>query len=99
MPSEDNPLLQDWTGPYGLPPFRDLRPEHFEPAFELAMREQLAEVDAIAGQTAPPTFLNTVEAFDRCGRLFGRISMLFGNLAVSETSPALQAVEREMAPR
>jgi peptidyl-dipeptidase Dcp len=93
------PLLREWTGRYGLPPFREVRPEHFEPAFEQAMREQLAEIEAIAGQAAPPSFRNTVEALDRCGRLFSRISKLFGNLTVSETSPALQAVERAMAPR
>jgi peptidyl-dipeptidase Dcp len=99
MSLADNPLLRDWSGPYGLPPFRDIRPEQFEPAFEVAMRDQLAEIDAIADQVEPPTFHNTVEAFDRCGRLLTRINLLFGNLAVSETSPALQAVERTMAPR
>jgi peptidyl-dipeptidase Dcp len=99
MPTTDNPLLQDWAGPYGLPPFRRVRPEHFEPAFEVAMREQLAEIDSIANQAEPPGFQNTVEAFDRCGRRFTRIELLFGNLTVSETSPALQAVERAMAPR
>ena len=99
MPTANNPLLTEWTGPYGLPPFRDTKPGHFEPAFEIAMREQLAEIDAIADGAEPATFANTVEAFDRCGRLFTRIEMLFGNLAVSETSAALQAVERAMAPR
>ena len=99
MPTAANPLLADWTGPYGLPPFAAVRPEHFEPAFEQAMREQLAEVDAIASQAAPPTFENTVQAFDRCGRLYTRIDLLFHNLAASETSPALQTVQREMAPR
>jgi len=99
MPIANNPLLQTWTHPYGLPPFRDIKPEHFEPAFEVAMREELAEVDAIASQAAPATFANTVEAFDRCGRLLTRIGRLFGNLTSSETSPALQAVERAMAPR
>ncbi|HXD40112.1 MAG TPA: M3 family metallopeptidase [Ramlibacter sp.] len=99
MDAADNPLLQTWTGPYGLPPFHAIRPEHFEPAFEAAMREHLAEVDAIAGQAAPPSFANTVQALDRSGRLFTRISLLFGNLAVSHTSEALQAVERAMAPR
>jgi peptidyl-dipeptidase Dcp len=63
------------------------------------MREQLAEIDAIAGQHEPPSFRNTIEAFDRCGRLFTRIDLLFGNLANSDTSPALQAVQRSMAPR
>lgn len=81
MQAADNPLLQEWSGPHGLPPFRDIRPEHFEPAFQVAMREQLAEVHAIADQPEPPTFANTVEAFDRCGRLFTRIDLLFGPLS------------------
>ncbi|NPC54582.1 M3 family metallopeptidase [Caenimonas soli] len=99
MPNANNPLLQAWTHPYGLPPFSDIKPEHFEPAFEVAMREQLAEIDAIAAEAAPATFANTVEALDRGGRLLARISKVFGNLTSSETSPALQAVERAMAPR
>ena len=78
MPAADNPLLLNWTEQYGLPPFRDIQPAHFEPAFEVAMREQLAEIAAIAGQAGPPTFANTVEAFDRSGRLFTRIDLLPG---------------------
>jgi peptidyl-dipeptidase Dcp len=99
MTTPRNPLLQPWTGAYQLPPFRDIRPEHFEPAFEAGMREQLAEIDAIAADPAPPTFENTVQAFDRCGRTFERIGLVFHNLTASETSPALQAVQRAMAPR
>ncbi|MBC7471466.1 MAG: peptidase M3, partial [Ramlibacter sp.] len=72
-----NPLLQDWTGPYGLPPFAQVRPGHFEPAFDVAMQAQLAEIDAIASNPAPPDFENTVAALDRCGRLFTRIELLF----------------------
>ena len=94
-----NPLLQDWTGPYGLPPFAQVRPGHFEPAFDVAMQAQLAEIDAIASNPAPPDFENTVAALDRCGRLFTRIELLFSNLTVSDTNPELQAVQREMAPR
>ena len=94
-----NPLLQDWTGRYGLPPFAQVRPGHFEPAFDVAMQAQLAEIDAIASNPAPPDFENTVAALDRCGRLFTRIELLFGNLTVSDTNPELQAVQREMAPR
>jgi peptidyl-dipeptidase Dcp len=99
MPSPANPLLQDWTGPYGLPPFHAIQPEHFEPAFDAAMREQLTEVDAIASQPGPPTFANTIAAFDACGRLFTRTGLLFGNLTNSHTNEALQAVQRRMAPR
>jgi peptidyl-dipeptidase Dcp len=92
-----NPLLQAWTAPHGLPPFADVRPEHFVPAFEQAMREHRAELDAIATQAAPASFDNTVAAFDRAGRLYARLEGLFYNLAASETSPALQAVQRELA--
>ena len=95
----NNPLLQPWQTPYGLPPFERIRPEHYGPAFLHAMRTHRAEVDAIAENNAPPTFDNTMAAFDRCGRELGRIERLFFNLAASETSPALQAIEREMSPQ
>ena len=95
----DNPLLADWLTAYGLPPFDLVRPEHFEDAFEVAMAAQRAELDAIANNPEPPTFANTLEALDQCGRLYIRIELLFSNLTYSETSPALQAVQRAMAPR
>jgi peptidyl-dipeptidase Dcp len=95
----DNPLLAEWLTAYGLPPFDLVRPEQFEDAFEVAMAAQRAELDAIAANPEPATFANTLEAMDQCGRLYNRIELLFGNLTVSETSPALQAVQRTMAPR
>lgn len=94
-----NSLLAPWETPYGLPPFASVRAEHFAPAFEVALQQQRAEVDAIAANPAPPDFENTVAAFDRCGRLYWRLEGLFYNLTSSETSPALQQVEREMAPK
>jgi peptidyl-dipeptidase Dcp len=94
-----NPLLQPWETPYGLPPFKDVEPAHFEPAFEFAMQAHRAEIDAIGGQARPASFENTVAALDRSGRLLNRIELLFSNLTVSETSPALQAVERTIAPK
>ena len=94
-----NPLLQPWQTPYGLPPFELIEPKHFVPAFEHALRAHHADVDAIADQSGPPTFDNTIAAFDRSGRQISRIQKLFFNLAASETSPALQAIEREMSPR
>ena len=95
----DNPLLADWLTAYGLPPFDLVRPEHFEDAFEVAMAAQRAELDAIANNPEPPTFTNTLEALDQCGRLYIRIELLFSNLTYSDTSPAVQAVQRAMAPR
>ena len=93
-----NPLLQPWNTPYGLPPFEAVQAEHFEPAFELAMRQHLAEIDAIGNAPEPPSFDNTIAALDCSGRLLDRIESLFHNLGSSETSPALQAAQLRLAP-
>ncbi|MDB5857250.1 MAG: peptidyl-dipeptidase Dcp [Ramlibacter sp.] len=98
MQNDTNPLLRPWTAPYGLPPFAEVQPAHFEPALTQAMRRQREELDAIAANPEAPGFDNTLAAFDRCGRIFGSINMLFHNLCASETSPALQEVQRQMAP-
>ena len=92
-----NPLLQPWTAPHGLPPFDAIEPEHFAPAFEVAMREHRAELDAIAAQNEAPSFGNTVARLDASGRLFARLDGAFHNLCASETSDALQAAQRELA--
>ncbi len=92
-----NPLLEPWSAPFGLPPFERIRPEHFGPALAEAMRQHRAELDAIGANPEPPSFDNTVAALDRAGALLYRIESVLGNLTASETSPALQAVQREMA--
>ena len=94
-----NPLLAPWTGCFGLPPFSAIEPAHFVPAFDAALAAHRAEIEAIATQAAAATFDNTVAALDASGRQLARIEALFRNLTASHTSPALQAVEREMAPR
>ena len=93
----DNPLLQDWTAPYELPPFERLQPAHFEPALREGMRLHREELAAIASQPAAPDFDNTVAAFDAAGRLLSRVASVFYNLTSSATGPELQAVQREMA--
>ncbi|CAG1013737.1 partial peptidyl-dipeptidase Dcp, partial [Burkholderiaceae bacterium] len=92
-----NPLLQPWDTPYGLPPFDRIRPEHFKPAFDEALKQHVADIETIAGNPEPASFDNTVAALDRCGRLFARLEALFYNLTSSETSPELQQAERELA--
>ncbi|MGQ5521709.1 M3 family metallopeptidase [Chitinimonas sp. PSY-7] len=94
-----NPLLQTWDTPYSLPPFNRVAAEHFQPAFEAVMQTHMAELDAIASETEPPSFTNTLIAFDASGRHLNRIDLLFKNLCSSETSPALQEVELVIAPR
>ncbi len=92
-----NPLLKPWDTPYGLPPFGEFDARHFVPAFAAALKAHRAEIDAIPAQAIAPSFENTIAAFDKSGRLLNRIKALFDNLASSDTSPALQAVERELA--
>ena len=92
-----NPLLEAWNNPHGLPPFAETTVQHFAPAFEIALKDHRAELDAIAANAVAPTFENTLAAIDKSGRLLTRIEQMFYNLTASETSPALQAVERAMA--
>jgi len=63
----DNPFFEPWTAPFGLPPFDRIRPEHFPPAFDRGMAEQLAELASIAAKPEPPSFANTIEAMERSG--------------------------------
>ena len=92
-----NPLLDAWNTPHGLPPFAETNAGHFAAAFDVALKAHRADLDVITTNAGAPTFENTLAAFDKCGRLLTRIDQMFYNLTASETSPALQAVEREMA--
>jgi peptidyl-dipeptidase Dcp len=94
-----NPLLEAWTGQTASPPFAAIRPADFKPAFEIAMAAQLAEIEAIAGETAPPSFANTIAALERSGRALSQVSAVFGCLAGAHTNDDIQALEREMSPR
>ena len=93
-----NPLFEDWTGPFGVAPFERIRPEHFMPAFARAFDAHAAEVDAVAADAAEPTFANTIEALERGGEMLTRIGSVFGVLAGAHTNDAIQAVELELAP-
>jgi peptidyl-dipeptidase Dcp len=94
-----NPLLTPWPGPDGVPPFAAIRPEHFVPAFEQAMAEHRAEIDAITSQSAVPDFDNTIRALEDAGRMLGRVADAFFNLAGAHTNDAIMQIEREMAPK
>ena len=92
-----NPLLVDWKANYGIPPFHDIKPEHYEPAFDSAVNSHFEELKQIASHEAPATFENTIIAFDRSGDLMDKISGVFHNLCSSNGIPELQAVERKLA--
>ena len=94
-----NPLLESWKTPFELPPFERIKPEHFAPAYAAAMKDALAEVGAIAANAAPPSFANVVEALEKSGGSLDRVNGVFQNLTASNTSDALQAIERDVMPK
>ena len=94
-----NPLLQDWTGPFGLPAFPDFATDDFAPAFEAALVQARNEIDAIAADPAAPTFANTIEAMERAGRGLDRVASIFFNLAGADTNDAMEALQRDLSPR
>ena len=95
----DNPFLTASDLPYRLPPFADITIEHFRPALDAGMAEQLAEVEAIAHSDSPATFANTIVALERSGRILDRVRRVFWCLTSADTNPELQAIETEYAPR
>ncbi len=95
----ENPFFESWTTPFRMPPFDRIRPEHFPPAFDRGMQEQIAEIGAIASSAAPPSFADTIEALERSGRLLERVSRVFFNLGASNTDDGIQAIARDYAPR
>ena len=96
--NKPNPLLADWTGPLGLPPFAAVRPEHFRPAFDAGLAAHRAELDGIAANPVQPSFANTIEAVERSGRPLDRVSNLFSVLTGADTGDALEAAERDVSP-
>ncbi|WP_440697117.1 M3 family metallopeptidase [Clavibacter nebraskensis] len=98
MTTPPNPFLEPSTLPYAMPPFADIREEHFRPAFEAGIAEHLAEVRAIAEQAEPPTFENTLVALERSGRILDRVGHVFFTLTSSDSSPFTRWLEAEIAP-
>ena len=98
--SDPNPLLAEWTGPYGgIPRFDLVKIEYFKPALETAMAEQLSEVDKIANNKAAPTFANTIVAMERAGQTLNRVGTIYGVWGATMATPEFQVVQREMAPK
>jgi peptidyl-dipeptidase Dcp len=95
----DNPFFQHWTAPGEVPPFNEITPEHFAPAYARAFAEHQAEVAAIAGRPEPPDFTNTIAALELSGRALGRVEQVFHVLAGAHSNDALLEIERVLAPQ
>ncbi|MGE0092460.1 MAG: M3 family metallopeptidase [Bacteroidales bacterium] len=93
-----NPLLSEWNTPFGIPPFEEIKLEHFMPAYLEAMEQHKAEIEAIVNNTQEPDFENTIVAFDNSGRLLSKISPVFSSLNSVYASPEVLALSREISP-
>lgn len=93
-----NPLLDDWTTPFGLPPFDVISDDDFAPAVDAALAESRANIAAIAENPDAPDFANTIEALERADETLGRVLGVFYNLAGADSNPAREALQRTFAP-
>ena len=93
-----NPFFQEWTTKFEVPPFLDIKDEHYMPAYKKGMEENLKEIDLIVNNTEDPSFANTIEELERTGKLLTKVQRVFSNLASSNTNPKLQELQRELSP-
>ena len=93
-----NPLLQNWSTPFGTPPFNLIRTEHFKPAIVEAIAMAKGEISTISDNLDIPTFENTIAALDRAGEKLERITSVLFNLNSAETNKKLQAAAQEVSP-
>jgi peptidyl-dipeptidase Dcp len=97
--ADSNPFFQKSPLQDQAPPFDKIKDADYAPAIEEGMKRQIAEIDAIANDPAPPTFANTLEAMERSGELLTRVAKVFFNLAQSNTDDAMQKIRAEEAPK
>src|ERR1700740_1841957 len=94
-----NPLLEAWQTPHQTPPFSEIAPEHFLPAFEQAFVDHTAEVTAITHDPATPDFDNTITALERSGKLLNKVSAVFYDLVSAHSNPEILDIDKEVSLR
>ena len=94
-----NPLLEEWTTEFGVPPFDEIRTEHYAPAFEEAMKMHNAEIQAIVECEQEPSFENVILAMDNAGVKLYELNLIFGMLSSSDLDDKMQQVQNNMMPR
>ena len=93
-----NPLLDEWTTEFGIPPFDKIETKHFEPAFEQAMKMHNQEIEAIVANESEPTFENTIVAMDNAGIKLYELNLIFGMLSSSDLDEEMQEIQNRMMP-
>ena len=94
----NNPILQQWETPFGLPPFDKINSEDYLPAFETAIAEHKADIKAIIENKEEPTFNNTIEGIEFAGKNLTKVSSLFYCLEAANTDSVLKATKKEIGP-
>src|SRR5580704_16191837 len=94
-----NPLLEAWQTPFQTPPFEQIVPEHFLPAFEQAFADHAAEIAAITHDPSTPDFANTITALERSGKLLSKVSAVFYDLVSANSKPAILEIDKEVSLR
>jgi len=94
-----NPLLKPWQTPFETPPFAEIEPEHFLPAFEQAFADHAAEIAAISHDPTLPDFANTITALERSGKLLSKVAAVFYDLVSAHSNPAILEIDKEVSPR
>jgi peptidyl-dipeptidase Dcp len=97
--SVTNPFLSEYSTPFGAPPFDEIEIDHYLPAFDSGLEAQESEILEIVDNPAPPSFLNTIEAFERSGALIDRVRSVLLNLSSADTNDEIQAIVQETQPR
>ncbi len=97
--STNNPLLQTFNTPFGVPPFDKIKPSDFPPAFEEGMKRENAEIDTIVNNTEAPTFVNTIEPYMAGGELLNYVGSIFNNLNSCNTNPEIQKIAEDISPK
>lgn len=94
----ENPFFKEWTTPYGVPPFDEIKEEHYLPAVEEGIRKHETEVNAIVEDKSEPTFDNTILALDKAGQLLDKVTSTFYPLNSANTNDKMQELAREISP-
>jgi len=93
-----NPFFQPYSTPYEVPPFDKIKNEHFKPAILEGIKRHEAEINAIANNTAAPTFENTILAMENAGELLSNVNIVFSNLNGANTNEEMQKIAKEVSP-
>ncbi len=94
----NNPFFVEYETPFEVPPFNQIRNEHFMPAFVAGMEEQKRNIEQIVNNSEVPDFQNTIEALEYSGNLLTKVSSVFSNLQGANTNDSIKAIAQEVAP-